>query len=197
MTIATDSSVRPVVTEDTETMHTILCEAFAEDPVMNWLSDKPLFVPSIFHSIIPYVLPYDSCQIHSSGLGATAWMPPGNTMDVPIGLADILKACWQFGPGHLFRLNKLQTLIEREHPKEPHYYLFAIGTRYDAQGKGVGSSLLQSGVNRCDREGMPAYLENSNPRNFPLYKRYGFKVITEIKLPDGPSLWPMWREPAT
>ncbi|WP_458645714.1 N-acetyltransferase, partial [Mycobacteroides abscessus] len=41
----------------------------------------------------------------------------------------------------------------------------------------------------------PAYLESSNIRNNPLYERFGFKVVEEIKpTTHGPSLWAMYRD---
>jgi hypothetical protein len=50
---------------------------------------------------------------------------------------------------------------------------------------------------RCDKEGMPAYLENSNPLNEPLYNRHGFeKMQDSLPVPKGcPPLMPMWRRP--
>jgi hypothetical protein len=55
---------------------------------------------------------------------------------------------------------------------------------------------MRAGLERCDAEGMPAYLENSNTRNLPFYLRHGFEVMSETRLPfDGPPLWFMWREP--
>jgi len=51
-------------------------------------------------------------------------------------------------------------------------------------------------LDRCDREGRPAYLEATNEGNQRLYLRHGFEVTAEITLPDGPTMWPMWREPA-
>jgi hypothetical protein len=47
----------------------------------------------------------------------------------------------------------------------------------------------------CDERGLPAYLEATSDRGTQLYRRHGFEVVDEIALPDGPSLWPMWREP--
>ena len=86
--------------------------------------------------------------------------------------------------------------MEKVHPREPHYYLEAIGTRQAAQGKGVGSAVMSVMLERCDREGIPAYLESSNPRNIPLYARHGFEVRDPVPLPAGaPVLTPMWRDP--
>ena len=55
--------------------------------------------------------------------------------------------------------------------------------------------LLRPVLDRCDTEGAPAYLEATNKRNLPLYRRQGFEVREELDLPNGPRLWTMWREP--
>src|SRR5205809_572948 len=78
---------------------------------------------------------------------------------------------------------------------EPHAYLFLLGARPRWQSRGLGSALLRTVLEQCDREGTPAYLEASSPDNRRLYLRHGFEVTGEIALPDGPSMWPMWRAP--
>jgi hypothetical protein len=51
-------------------------------------------------------------------------------------------------------------------------------------------------LERCDSERMPAYLNAGSPRSRELYKRHGFHVTEEFRLPDdGPPLWRMWRDP--
>ena len=50
-------------------------------------------------------------------------------------------------------------------------------------------------LERCDRDGVPAYLEATSDRNRPLYERHGFRAHGAIPLPDGPLLWRMWRDP--
>lgn len=87
-------------------------------------------------------------------------------------------------------------LLEGKHPKAPHYYLLAIGVDPPRQGKGIGSRLMTPILDRCDREGMPAYLESSKERNLALYERHGFRVVEQVELPGGgPPVWLMWREP--
>ena len=75
--------------------------------------------------------------------------------------------------------------IEKVHPKEEHYYLEALGTRQDMQSKGVGSAVIRHMLDRCDTEGMPAYLESSNLRNVPFYARHGFETTGEIVCRQG------------
>ena len=61
------------------------------------------------------------------------------------------------------------------HPEEPHWYLPLIGVDPIEQGRGCGSALLRVGLSRCDADRLPAYLESTNPKNIPLYERYGFE----------------------
>ncbi len=90
----------------------------------------------------------------------------------------------------------LLNAMESAHPREPHYYLESLGTRADQQGKGAGSAVLEPMLERCDAEGVPAYLESSNPRNVPFYARHGFVERGPLRMPKGaPPMMTMWREP--
>lgn len=84
-------------------------------------------------------------------------------------------------------------------PSEPHFYLDTLATRPADQGRGLGSQLIGHVLAECDRQGLPAFLESSNPRNVSLYLRHGFQPGDRIEMPDDPSihLTPMWREPAS
>jgi hypothetical protein len=43
---------------------------------------------------------------------------------------------------------------------------------------------------------MPAYLENSNPKNTPMYEKFGFKVTKTLFFgPDKVPVALMWRDP--
>ncbi len=50
-------------------------------------------------------------------------------------------------------------------------------------------------LQRCDDEGVGAYLESSKERNVAFYGRHGFRVTRELRFPRGPRLWLMWRDP--
>ena len=45
-----------------------------------------------------------------------------------------------------------------------------------------------------DRNGTPAYLEASDPAKRDIYRTHGYADFGDpIQLPDGPSMYPMWR----
>jgi predicted N-acetyltransferase YhbS len=68
-----------------------------------------------------------------------------------------------------------------------------LGTDPKAQGEGVGSALVASGLERCDREGEHAYLECVE-QLVSYYERFGFEVTGEIEMPEEvPDQVSMWR----
>jgi GNAT superfamily N-acetyltransferase len=94
----------------------------------------------------------------------------------------------------LAKLVALQPMLEA-HPHTPHWYLAFVGTRPEGRGGGLASTLIAAVTDRCDAEGVPAYLESSDPMNVPLYERHGFGVTGEVAIADGPTIPLMWRDP--
>lgn len=59
-----------------------------------------------------------------------------------------------------------------------------------------GANVERPTLDRCDQEGVPAYLEASTERSAALYERLGFVHLGELRIPDGgPPFWPMRRPP--
>ncbi len=97
------------------------------------------------------------------------------------------------------RSGEVIELLERfdaSHPTgEPHYYLNLLGTHPDHRGRGLGMDLLAKNLTRIDEEGMPAYLESSNPDNNTRYESVGFRPVGEFSTPDRRhTVSTMWRE---
>jgi ribosomal protein S18 acetylase RimI-like enzyme len=82
------------------------------------------------------------------------------------------------------------------HPHDRHWYLQGLGTDPPLQRQGLASAALAPMLQRCDTDGVAAYLESTKERNVTFYERHGFRVTSTIDLPDrGPRLWLMWRDP--
>lgn len=184
---------------DWKTVADITGEAFYDDPVNRWVFGKPQSIRSMFRVMAREMyLPSGLCFLHPKG-GATMWMPPGvEAAPSQIGQLRFALGQLRYGtPGAIQRGLNLSGLMQDWHPKDPHMYLFTIGTTAAARGQGVGKGLLAPVLAACDRAKLPVYLENSNPNNTGFYGAHGFERmgLFEIGGDGTPVMEPMWREP--
>lgn len=64
--------------------------------------------------------------------------------------------------------------------QKPYLYLNLLSTRPTHHRRGAGSMLIKWGLDRADELGVEAYHESSIEGR-PLYERFGYKVIKEVK----------------
>lgn len=194
-------NVRPASRDELDQVGTVLAAAFADDPLWTWLSAPS---PRMPERAAAWFTTEATVQDRGHGevlvdddlRGAAIWTPPKHwksTLSENMALA--VPSVRLFGRRSLRALAAL-TAIEGAHPATPeHWYLAILGTHPAHQGKGVGGALITAVTDRCDAEGLPAYLESSKEENVALYARHGFVLGDELTVKNGPSLWPMWREP--
>ncbi len=189
--------MRPALAEDVGGLKLALAEAFVEDPVFSWLmpdEDSRLARLRRFFAIElqRLVLPRGRAWTSPELTGAALSLPP-RAWHTPPRVGVLQGGCFGL---RLYRAAGLLALIERHHLREPHYYFAYIGVAPEAQGKGLGSTLMRPTLDRCDEQGLPAYLEASSERNAALYERLGFVVKRELTFAGSPPLRLMVRAPA-
>lgn len=74
---------------------------------------------------------------------------------------------------------KHATLGERD---DDSWYLVYIGTKPSGRGKGHARKLIEHVTNQADAEGRAVYLESSNEKNPPIYRKFGFEGRRTIHL---------------
>jgi GNAT superfamily N-acetyltransferase len=124
------------------------------------------------------------------------WCPPGVAL---IGQAEseaFDERLENVSGENAARFFELDTRKREHFPEAPCFYLALMGVVPERQGRGFGAALLATVLQRCDARRTPAYLEATSASSRRLYERHGFERLGDIALSDGPSLWPMWREPA-
>jgi|SRR5271165_6985949 len=179
----------------------VLARAFIDDPVAQWSCPSDRLRPKVlgrFHGTrLHQLLPHREVWTTDELSCAALWAPPGRwrtTLREDLALSRSMMHP-RLIPRMPLTVSGLLG-VERRHPREPpHWYLAVLGTDPSAQGRGLGSAALRPVLERCDSDGIGAYLESSKERNIDFYARHGFRVTRELRLPLGPPVWAMWRDP--
>jgi GNAT superfamily N-acetyltransferase len=195
------TSVREANVGELAQVSATLADAFATEPLTQWLIPgqrrrnarlRRLFASELAH----YGFTAGRVLTTDDFRGVSLELPSGAYATTALPLSALIDLVRVFG-ARLPRASRTQRLLEHHHPQESHYYLRYVGVASRFQGQGVATALLRPTLERCDQEGRPAYIEASSERSAALYQRLGFAHCGELRIPDGPRIWPMRRPPAT
>jgi ribosomal protein S18 acetylase RimI-like enzyme len=199
--MSTIAGVRRATDDDVEPLARTLARAFFDDPVAMWAFRHDELRPAALERFqatrVRQLLGEEEVWMSEGHTCAALWAPPDGWKTTLRQDAGLLRS---FSHPRLLSRMPLVALglleVERKHPHAPaHYYLAMLGTDPSHQGQGLGSAIMRPVLERCDGDGVGAFLESSKERNIDFYARHGFRVMQEIRLPRGPRMWQMWRDP--
>ncbi len=201
MSIATPT-IRHATAADVPALTRMLARAFLDDPVAVWacppLQPRQRMLEGMYAQRLRQMLAYEGVWTAHDRSSAALWTPPDGPQGTLLQKLALVRCLMH--PSIVVRLPLLALGLggvqRHRAQKASHWYLSLLGTDPLARGRGLGSAALQPVLERCDRDGVGAYLESSKERNIDFYARHGFRVTEELQLPWGPRMWPMWREPA-
>lgn len=175
-----------------------LTMAFADDPPTRWLypddADYRRNFPDFIRAFGGNSVELGTAYHVQDARACALWLAPGEAPDVG---ALIYHVVWRFSSIRHEEVFAVFDALGRAHPTEPHWYLPLIGVEPSHQGCGFGSALIRHALERCDRDGMPAYLEATRRDNIRLYERHGFRRLEPVQVGSCPTITPMWRPAAT
>ncbi|MFG2377448.1 GNAT family N-acetyltransferase [Streptomyces sp. NPDC048504] len=195
-------AIRAAGEGDRELVVRLLDEAFQDDPVSGWVFPDAEYRRTTHHRLMAAftdaVFADGRIDLAEDGAACALWLSvpaeahPENGEDEAVGLRELVD------PDNA-RVETIARLMAEGHPAgRAHEYLWMIAVAPGRQGEGLGAALIRHVLDRCDREGLPAYLEASSERSTKLYERLGYTFTGHtLDLPDGPRMYPMWREPRT
>jgi GNAT superfamily N-acetyltransferase len=200
------ATVRPTGASDVTALSSALAQAFASDAVMNWLLPQRtrraarrelMFTLELQTYVLPQDGPVFTADDGRGGVAGGCLALPPDRWQMPRAMDGRTAVRWLRALGtRLPRASRVRQVMEEHHPPEPHYYIRWAGVRPGLQGQGLGSALIRPVLDRCDGDGLPAYLEASSERSAALYERLGFVHLGMLELPGGgPPVWPMRRPP--
>ena len=170
--------------------------AFAADPVARWTwsgsYEYLTGMPKLVRAFGGQAFTHGTAICTDTNAGVALWLPPGVHPDEE-KLGEALEST--VAPAHCQDVFATFEQMAKYHPDEPHWYLPMIGVDPAHQGKGHGDALMSHVLAQCDRDGTPAYLESTNPRNISLYLRHGFVALGTVQAGSSPPLTPMLRRP--
>jgi ribosomal protein S18 acetylase RimI-like enzyme len=195
------SNPRRATENDAAVLARLFAASFTTDPVFDWIARpgprRPRALEQFFFWLLKVrAIPFGEVWMSGDASVCAAWLPPGTDAS-PGGFLEQLRLMPLFvrlcGFPRLLRGSAMADAMEKNHPHDPHFYLAFIAVAPRRQGLGLGGAMLEATLKRADAMKMPAYLENSNPRNARLYERAGFVARKNIAPQAAPPLIAMWR----
>lgn len=184
--------------DDRETVMDIVVAAFIADPMVRWMIPDPSNY--LQHAKTMMDAFGGNCTDHNNSFyvggnkGVVLWRPPGAAAD-----EEAMEAAMGAGADHTMIEDAAIVMgeVQSYHPEEPHWYLPIIGVDPAYQGMGLGAALLKESLKAVDADGLPAFLESSNPANVSLYMRHGFEPLAQCQRGNSPIMTPMLRPAQT
>jgi ribosomal protein S18 acetylase RimI-like enzyme len=191
-----------VKTPEARRVATLFARAFQDDPLMRYAipdaGQRLRVLPGLIGLNVCYGCRYGEVYATSDYTGAAVWLPPGQTV---YSLRRMLRAGMFVAPLRmpwpmLQRLASVEARARALHERYapgPHWYLSQLGVEPVCQRQGIATRLVRPILARIDSVALPCYLETENVVNVAVYQRYGFRVVAEDAVPNGPHIWAMVR----
>jgi ribosomal protein S18 acetylase RimI-like enzyme len=187
-----------------EDASTMLARAFLDDPAWEWVvpsaTRRAALLPWLFR-VNFQVTEAQAWTTEGPLAGCSRWLPPGRP-EIHVGpmlralVVTPLRA--REATSRFFAYGRAVEAMRATVVPEPHWYLAGIGVDPGRRGEGIGTALMQPGIDSSQRDGIPCALLTNNERNLHFYGTCGFEVVREGRTPeDGPRAWMMRRKPST
>jgi ribosomal protein S18 acetylase RimI-like enzyme len=199
------SNPRRATLEDAVSLSKLFASAFMDDPQFDYMvrpgARRTAALEMFFYEILSARdIPQGEVWISSDGNACVCWLKPGARRS-PNGL--VRKLSWLpffvrvFSLARFTRGMAMMEAMEKNHPREQHFYLTFIAVSSEYRGTGLGSRILKATLKQIDAAGTAAYVESSNPKNATFYERSGFVAQKNIAPVGAPPLIAMWRDATT
>lgn len=99
------------------------------------------------------------------------------------------------GEGAARRFIEAVAIADAREPLEPHHTFQIVATDPYRRRRGLGTTVVQPGLEWCDADHMPAYCWTADAAILPWLHTHGFRLVWTDQLPGGLTLFGAWREP--
>ncbi|WP_091374055.1 GNAT family N-acetyltransferase [Actinokineospora alba] len=195
--------VRLATAADLGWLTDLLCTSFHDDPLTRWILPDPrarrAALPGFFTVFVELSLAHGGIIVGDERESALLYLSPAGVEraqerddEIQRRLADAVGGA---DAGSL--LLTILGMQAAHHPSHrEHYYVTFGAVHPEHQGGGAISAAMAPLLAAADREGQAIYAEASSDSGAAACLSFGFTAMgSVIRLPGGPTLRPMWREP--
>jgi GNAT superfamily N-acetyltransferase len=183
-----DVEVRQATPADRDRVVGTFVAAFIDDPALRYFfpgeeyaAHAPAFAGALFDKRVDA----GTVWVADGGAAIALWDGPARPDRVA---PDVPPLALPEGPRG--RLDAYDAAVHHHLPSVPHWYLGVLATHPDRTGQRLGRAVMAAGLAEAATDGLPAYLETTNPRNVDLYRRAGWEVAARTGVP-GLDVWVM------
>jgi GNAT superfamily N-acetyltransferase len=191
----------PVIPGSADAVADAVAQGFHDNEIWCWILPDSRRRLRLLHryyrvTVRHIFVPRQAAWTSGDCAGGALWFAPGELSISPLQtLREGAVLAPALGVRGMRRALAIERVKRRHRPAEDHWYLETLSITPARQRSGVGTALITPVLERCDAEGIPAYLETQRRANIPYYERFGFSLQGEVTALDSPPLWLMWREP--
>jgi len=178
----------------------VLARAFQDDPAWRWVLPDERRRAQLLPWLFRMGFEVSEAQVWANPgevRGVARWLPPGRPV---VHVGAMLRAVVttplrvREGTTRFFAYGRAVEAMRARAVPEPHWYLAGIGVDPVHQRHGLGTALLEPGIEGAAKAGLPCALITNSEANLGFYRHRGFEVVHEGRTPDdGPRAWMMRR----
>jgi ribosomal protein S18 acetylase RimI-like enzyme len=192
--------MRTATEDDIDSVTETITLAFADDPVwrtaLRRADGSTAHYRGYWRIFVEGAMPHGMIHLADDDAAVAVWIPPGGD-EMSEAQEEQLRGVVVENLGYRARkaMFALWDRFDGTHPQtEPHAYLSLLATHPDHRGRGIAQDLLRADLADLDRQGVPSYLESTNPANDHRYERLGFaKIGSFTGVERGSVVSTMWR----
>ena len=203
-----DHAILQLEKDDVAGVVDVLCDAFAEYPVMRFVlgpghgpdSDHLRRLIYFFVMARVYRREYLFGIVEDGVLQAVALVSRPSVSGSPPELMALRDAVWgELGSAARERYEAYGALIVPFLLPEPHLHLNMIGVRHDAHGRGHARRLLEHvhAFSRDDPASSGVSLTTETEANVALYEYFGYRLLGRVEVATGLTSWGFFRPDST
>jgi GNAT superfamily N-acetyltransferase len=180
------TTITPIASDRMEETIGVLARAYVTNPLhVSAFGPSALASNEVFFRVGLQVMKGEKVVAMGGSriLGVAHWV---HSADCQYSVLEKLRVMPQMVRGFGLRtaVKVVSWLSEWSHhdPNEPHLHLGPIAVEPEAQGRQIGSSLMERYCETADRMGVTGYLETDRRMNVDFYERFGFDVIDTTRV---------------